>query len=385
MKDLIIIGAGAAGLSAARAALASNSSVLILDMYADPLRKVTASGGGRCNFTNSDATAKRYFGGNPAFAISVLSRIKPTGILEWAAINGIRTEEKAPGQFFCANGAKAMTSALLKGAKGASIIQNCEATDIEKNDGGFLVRSKKGDFHGKRVIIASGGISFPSLGVSDIGLKIAKKFGHAIQPPVPGLVALKTDIFPKDLAGASLPVQIRIGKIKIEDPLLFTHFGIGGPACYRASMYDLEQGFHIDFLPGRSALELLLRAKKTEGQKLPLTVLCAHLPAKFARWISWGYDKKLIDCKDSTLAELAERINKFIICSGALSYRGFQSAEVMAGGISTDKISSKTLESKLCPGLYFAGEVLDITGDLGGFNLHFAFASGIVAGGSCVR
>ncbi|MDR2686060.1 MAG: NAD(P)/FAD-dependent oxidoreductase [Rickettsiales bacterium] len=370
--DVIIIGAGAAGLCAARAALRLGRKVLILDMGAVAARKVAVSGGGRCNFTNLAAIdSLRYFGENTDFAKSILARVKPQDILDWAASHGIVAEEKSPGQFFSADGAGAIVDALMKDAKGADFIFNVKVKNVDKESGKWSVQSGNNEYSSQSLIIATGGVSYPTLGVSDFGMKIAKKFGHKIVPPRPGLCVLKTDAFPPELAGISLPVVIN----GIADSLLFTHSGIGGPAAYRASLGDISN-IVIDFIPGASAAELLRKTKKENGRCAPAAVFA--LPQKFAKWVVMGADKNLADYKDSELTELGDKINNFRIESAERV--GFANAEVMAGGVSTDQISSKTLESKLCPGLYFAGEVLDITGDLGGFNLHFAFASGLIAG-----
>ncbi|MDR0449125.1 MAG: NAD(P)/FAD-dependent oxidoreductase [Rickettsiales bacterium] len=373
--DLIIIGAGAAGLCAARAALARARSVLVLDMGEKPLRKVAVSGGGRCNFTNLAADSSRYFGQNPDFAKSALSRVKPGDILDWAGKHGIKYIEKAPGQFFCKDGAEVFVKAMLADVRGADIVLNAKVMDVEKKDDEFLVYTKDEvpAFAGTTLVVATGGVGFPNLGVSDFGMQVAKKFGHKIVPPQPGLVALKTDAFPAELSGLALPVEIN----GIKDSLLFTHFGIGGPAAYRASMLDLSKGVRINFMPNMDAFAFLKNAKKTDGKKQAATILSAVLPGKLAKWIC-PEDKRIADYKDAELEAFAKNINDFAV--PAVKARGFESSEVMRGGVSTDEVSSKTFESKLCPGLYFAGEVLDITGDLGGFNLHWAFASGLIAG-----
>lgn len=378
--DVIIIGGGAAGLSAARAALANGRRVLVLDMGDRVGRKISVSGGGRCNFTNTAAKFDRYFGHNPEFTRSALSQVSPADILGWARAHGIKWFEKSPGQFFCETTSEAILDAMLRDARGADIILNTKITTVEKINDEFVVNSK---WRAMSVIVATGGISFPALGVSDFGYVIAKKFGHKIIPIEPGLVGLKTDRFCADLAGISLPVTITAGRRKVSDSLLFTHFGIGGPAAYRASMFSLRDDFYINFLPDIKLCELLTKSKRTDGRKTLVTLLSAYLPSRFARWVcTSGTDctKNIADYRDADLAVIANKINDFIIPGGTLKRRGLDSAEVVIGGVSTDAVSSKTMESKLCPGLFFAGEVLDIAGDLGGFNLHWAFASGLVAG-----
>lgn len=383
--DIIIIGAGAAGLSAARGALSLGKTVLVLDMGDQPARKVFVSGGGRCNFTNMAATYERYVGQNPEFTRSALAQVKPIDILDWARTNAIEWVEKAPGQFFCATGSETVVNALLTDAADANIITNTQITNIEKTTDGFTVYAKNSVYNGKQVIIATGGISFPTLTVSDFGYVIAKKFGHKIIPIEPGLVGLKTTAFPTDLSGLSLPVKITVNKKTISDSLLFTHFGIGGPAAYRASLFNLSNDIHIDFLPGTNAYEWLTKSKQTDGRKTLVTLLSARIPSRFAKWLCGDNGKNIADERDADLAVIAKKINDFVLPSGTVKRRGLDSAEVVMGGVSTESVSSKTMESKLCPGLYFAGEVLDIAGDLGGFNLHWAFASGFVAGISAAK
>ncbi|MDR0741506.1 MAG: NAD(P)/FAD-dependent oxidoreductase [Rickettsiales bacterium] len=378
--DVIIIGAGAAGLSAARGALSNGRKILILDMGGRPARKVLASGGGRCNFTNTAVSRDRYFGQNPDFARSAIAAVKPADILDWMTARNLRWAEKEPGRFFCATGSRDIADALIRDAGGADIVTNTKVSDIEKTGDEFAVFAANAAYYGKSVIIATGGISYPALGVSDFGYVIAKKFGHKIVPPMPGLVAMKTDLFDPGLAGISLNVEIKSDKKTVSDSLLFTHFGIGGPAAYRASLFDLSKDFHIDFLPRTNARDWLTRAKQTDGKKSLAAILSGKLPMKFAKWISGNSKTNIADCKDSEIARISQMINRFSIPGGALRRRDLRSAEIVAGGVSTENISSKTMESKLCPGLFFAGEVLDIAGDLGGFNLHFAFASGTVAG-----
>ncbi|MDR0727094.1 MAG: NAD(P)/FAD-dependent oxidoreductase [Rickettsiales bacterium] len=378
--DVIIIGAGASGLSAARSALARGRRVLVLDMGDKPARKVFISGGGRCNFTNMAASRDRYFGQNPDFVRSCIATVKPADILDWMRNHNLDWVEKAPGQFFCKTGSQDVIDALTSDAAGADIIFNTQITNIEKIEDEFTVYAKNAVYFGTAVIIATGGTSYPTLGVSDFGFMIAKKFGHKIIPVEPGLVGLKLDIFPEELSGISLDVKITAGKKSVTDSLLFTHFGIGGPAAYRASMFDLTQNFHINFLPGINVYDWLTNAKQTEGRKSLATILSQKLPSKFAKWLGSNSDKNIADYKDSEITVVTKYINDLTIPGGKLKRRGLQSAEVVVGGVSTDQVSSKTMESKLCPGLFFCGEVLDIAGDLGGFNLHFAWASGIVAG-----
>jgi len=374
--DVIIVGAGAAGLMAVAVLLRQGRSVLILDMGNAPARKVAISGGGNCNFTNLRADYTHYFGKNPRFVMSALAQFSPRDTLNWVAAHGIKYTEREPGRYFCKNGAGDIVNALFEDTNGATVKYNTKVTDIEKSGGIFTIKTDNGDFTARSVIVATGGVSYPYLGTSDIGQKIAKKFGHKIEPPRPALCAIKTKVFDAELAGISLPIEITVNKHKITDNLLFTHFGIGGPAVYRATLLNPKEMI-IDFAPNINVFEMLKNAKQKSGKKSVAGIISEIFPTKLARFLCTD-TRNIADIRDKELKQIADKINHFEVNDGVVV--GFLSAEVMAGGISTDKISSKTMESKLCPGLYFAGEVLDITGDLGGFNIQWALSSGFIAG-----
>ena len=374
--DVIIVGAGAGGLKAAAELHARKKSVLIIDMGDKPARKVAISGGGKCNFTNLAADYTHYFGKNPNFVRSALAQFSPNDTLNWVKNHKIKYYEKEPGRFFCKDSADDMVNALMDDIGNTEIKYNTVVKDVIKNNDFFTIKTNHGEIQSKSLIIASGGVSWETVGVSNIGHIIAKKFGHKIEPIRPALCAIKTKHFDADLAGISLPVEIKINKHIIRDDLLFTHFGIGGPAAYRASLFDTDK-FTINFAPDLNVTELLLNAKRTNGKRSLTNVVAEILPQKLARFIC-GDTTNIADYKDSQINEITNRITQFEIDDAKAI--GLQSAEVTAGGISTDKISSKTMESQLCPNLYFVGEVMDITGDLGGFNLQWAFSSGFVAG-----
>lgn len=374
--DVIIIGAGAAGLKAAAELAKRNKSVLIIDMGNRPARKIEISGGGNCNFTNLHADYTHYFGKNPRFVTSALTQWTPQDTLNFVKSHNIDVFEKEPGRYFCKNGSKDIINALIQDIKHTQIQFNTELLDINKTKDAFNIKTTKGDFCSNSVIIATGGISYAHLGVSDIGQILAKKFGHKIEPVRPALCAVKTKCFDSDLSGISLPVEITINKNKFSDNLLFTHFGIGGPATYRASLIDSKQ-MVINFAPNVKVFEFLKSAKQNNGKKSVANTLSEILPNKLAHFLCKD-TKNIADYKDTELQQIATKITKFEI--NDVTTIGMQSAEVTFGGISTDKISSKTMESQLCPGLFFAGEVMDITGDLGGYNLQWAFSSGAVAG-----
>lgn len=376
--DVIIIGAGAAGLSAAAVALSRGRRVAILDMGNVPARKISVSGGGRCNFTNGAVAANRYFGNNPDFVRNAIARVKPNDILNWARQNNIKWTEKSPGQYFCVDGANVIVDALMRNARGADIWTSTVVTGVGRNLTGFLIQSDQGDFAAQSVIVATGGISFSALGVSDIGYKIAKQFGHKIIPVRPALCAIATHVFASDLSGISVDTEICVGREKIRDYMLFTHFGVGGPAIYRATVRDFND-IIINMAPDTNIFDILRRAKTSNGRKSVAGILSETLPNKLAKWIC-SDTGHIADYKDSELQKIAEKVNHVVIPRNDITLHGMPSAEVVRGGVDTSQISSKTMESMICPGLFFAGEVMDVAGDLGGFNLHWAWASGRVAG-----
>ncbi len=374
--DVIIVGAGAAGLKAAAVLKARKKSALIIDMGNTPARKVAISGGGKCNFTNTRADWTHYFGKNSRFVMSALSQWTPKDTLNWVKSHNIDFYEKEPGRYFSKNGANDIVNALLDDIGNTEIKYNTNIIDIEKSDNIFTIKTDNGIFQSKSVIVASGGLSYSHLGVSNIGHIIAKKFGHKIEPIRPALCAIKTNMFNAELSGISVPVQIKIGKNIIDDDLLFTHFGIGGPAAYRATLFG-EQNININFAPDINVFDLLKQSKTQNGKKSVQNIIGEILPRNLSRFLC-DDTRNIADIRDNELRIIADKINHFEINDARAI--GLQSAEVTAGGVSTDKISSKTMESQLCGGLYFSGEVIDITGDLGGYNIQWAFSSGYVAG-----
>jgi len=379
--DIAIIGAGASGLTAARVAALRGRRVVVMDMGAAPARKVAVSGGGRCNFTNTAASRDRYFGENPDFVRGALARFSPADMIGWMQEQNLNIIQKAPGQYFCASGAGDVVRALVDSARGATIMTNTRVIDAQKTDGGFVINTTRGRVAARAAIIATGGTSFEALDVSAVGFEIAKNFGHKIVPVRPALCAIATDAFPSDFAGVSLDAEIRIGRNKITDALLFTHFGIGGPAVYRATVRDQDADWCVNLLPGVDAAEFLRTMRQTNGRRRVGALLSQKLPARIAKWAAGAAaDKNIADIGNAEISHIAARIAHTVIPAARIKYHGMRSAEVVRGGVSTQEVSSKTMESKLCPGLFFAGEVLDIAGDLGGFNLHWAWASGFVAG-----
>lgn len=374
--DCIIIGAGAAGLFTAIQLVKRKKSVLIIDMGDKPARKIAISGGGNCNFTNTNADYTHYFGQNPRFVCSGLSQWTPNDTLNWVKSHNIDFIEKEPGRYFCKNGATEIVNALIHDIGNTEIKFNTNVIDVEKSNDKFVINTNNGEFVAKSVIVANGGVSYPHLNVSNIGHIIAKKFGHKIEPIRPALCAIKTQKFSSELAGISLPVEITVNKKKLSGDLLFTHFGLGGPVIYRATLFNSKQ-IAINFAPNINVFDLLKNAKHKNGKKTVANILDEILPNKLAHFFC-GNTQHVADLQDTQLKQIAETINHFEINDA--SAIGFQSAEVTFGGISTDKISSKTMESQIISGLYFVGETIDITGDLGGYNIQWAFSSAYTAG-----
>ena len=376
--DIIIVGAGAAGLFAAGRAIAQHKSVCVLDMGPTPGRKVHVSGGGKCNFTNMHADYKHYFGQNPQFTRGALARFTPTDALTWAKAHKIKVHEKSPGQYF-AESADDVLNALKSDANGAKFLMNKCVKSADKNGDEFIIQcTDNTKYYAKKLVIATGGISYPNLGTSDIGYKIAKQFGHKIVPPRPALCGIKIkkcDIFDPSLSGISLPVRILVGKESFLDNILFTHFGFGGPAIYRLTVRDFTPQFGINFLPNINAFDWLKSQKQTNSKKQLKTVLSTVLPERFAAFISQKFTQNMADIPNKTLENIAHKLNNTVLTASGFHLLTFNTAECTRGGIDTSDISSKTMESKLCPNLYFIGEVLDIAGDLGGYNLHWAWAS----------
>lgn len=378
--DVVILGAGASGLMAAKTAVELGKSVAVIDFARQPARKIKISGGGRCNFTNLKADASRYFGQNPKFVKSALSQLSPNDVLHWVSQNGIKYTEKAPGQYFCKGSASDIVDLLLSNTQKATFYYDTNVKSVSKTGPSFIIQTTSGDFSSKSLIVATGNLSFPSVSVSDLGFQIAKQFGHKVIPVRPALCAVVTKAFSSDFAGISLNVEIKYGKQTIADSMLFTHFGLGGPAIYRLTARDLSDEIFINFIPGLDTFNWLKGAKNTAGKKTLRNIVSEKLPTKLADFFVPDSVKRLADYKDSELKLVADKISCFRLLKDDFKPYGMQSAEVARGGVSTDKISSKTMESELCPGLFFVGEVLDITGDLGGFNLQWAWSSGYVAG-----
>ena len=382
--DAVILGAGASGLWCAMTAGERGRRVAVVDHEAKGARKVRVSGGGMCNFTNLDASPDHYLCANPHFVKSALARLSPWDVVGFLGEHGISYEERDHGQLFTLEGAGRVAGALLErcARAGVELLTGQEIGRVS-GTGPFTVEAGGESVTGDSLVLALGGPSWPQVGATDLGFRLAGQFGLGLTDTRPGLVPL---VFPKklrplcaDMAGNALPATVETGGIRFTDPLLFTHRGISGPAVLQASSYWREhQPVTIDFLPGQS-LETFIDENRSSNQQLR-NLLARILPKRLPPLL---LDATLAGTETSQLSKAqietaCERIHRFTITPSGTE--GYPKAEVTVGGVNTDQISSKTMAARNVPGLYVIGETLDVAGHLGGFNLHWAFASGQACG-----
>ncbi len=393
--DVVIVGAGAAGLFCAGVAGQLGLKVLLLDHSEKVAEKIRISGGGRCNFTNrllDPAAPQRHFlGENPHFCRSALARYTPQDFIALVQRHGIAFHEKHKGQLFCDRSSEDIIRMLLAecAAGGVQHWQPCAVRALRTGAGpdgseGYLLDSDRGPVHSRAVVVATGGLSIPKIGASDFGYRIARQFGLRLVEPRPGLVPLSFDGEAwapyAALAGLSLPVAMETGTKKgrasfLED-LLFTHRGLSGPAVLQISSYWREQQpIRLNLAPDVDLPQALARAKAS-SRKLIVNELAGLVPARLAEaWVQQeaGWQRTIAEASDKALNLLAERLARWELTPTGTE--GWRKAEVTLGGVDTRELSSQTMESRQ-PGLYFIGEVVDVTGWLGGYNFQWAWASG---------
>ena len=387
--DTIIIGAGAAGLMCAIEAGKRGRKTAIIELAGAIGKKILISGGGRCNFTNIYCSPANYISNNPHFCKSALARYTPYHFIELVQKHNITFHEKTLGQQFCDNSSRQIVDMLKKECdeNNVKIYLNTQITRITK-DSKFKIISNNCEFESETVVIASGGLSIPKMGSTDFAHKIAKQFGLSVVACKPGLVPLT--VSPKDLnrfgdlSGISMMCQTSCNNQTFKESFLFTHRGISGPAVLQISSYwNLGQQISFNLLPEVDINNELMSAKK-RGDKAELkTVLSNFLPKKFCEVLAqeFGQSKPINEYSDKDLKQIASNLcNWNLSASGT---EGYPKAEVTVGGVDTDELSSKTMESKKIPGLFFIGEGVDVTGHLGGFNFQWAWASGHAAGQEC--
>lgn len=380
--DVVVIGAGASGLYCARLIAEQGRSVAVFDSGSKTARKVRIAGGGRCNFTNMDMTPERFLCGNPHFVKSALARFTPWDIIGFLAAHGLTYEEKAEGQLFCEQGGGAVAKALESAARSAGVrmFMGRTVTAVEKREDGFRLDVDGESFSAGVVVVATGGPSWPGVGASSFGLEVAKSFGLRVEPVRPALVSLVCGQWRyADIAGLSLPVAISCEGASFRDDLLFTHRGISGPAVLRISAYWRKGlALRVDFMPGEDVRSLLESAREDRGRTMVKTLLAERLPSRFVPRICGQFAFSQVGAlSGADVDALHERLHAFEIIP--TKTEGWDKAEIAAGGVDTARLSSKTMESRDVPGLYFIGEVLDVAGDLGGYNLHWAWASAAAA------
>lgn len=387
LYDVVVIGAGASGLMLAYKAAQRGRKVLVVEKANKVGKKILMSGGGKCNFTNLYVEPENYISHNPHFVISALSRYTNWDFIGMVCEYGIEYEERKHGQLFTLNGAKEILSMLLAECDKAGLLDiktSCEVKAVNVIDNhGFQVATTLGYFEAQSVVIASGGLSIPTLGGSGIGYDIAKQFGHHVYPLRAGLVPFTFSDSFKDvtarLSGNAVEATLSNELNSFTEALLFTHRGLSGPSSLQLSNYwDVGQSFKIDFLPSLDLADFFKTKKQSQPKVLLRTLLSEHLPKSVVtelQGLIWTEqaDTAIGNISDDKLENIAARLHGFDVKPSGTE--GYRTAEVTLGGVDTTEVSSKTMESKKQKGLYFVGEVLDVSGHLGGYNFQWAWAS----------
>ena len=393
--DIVVIGGGAAGLMTAFTAGRRGRRVRVIEHANRCGKKILMSGGGRCNFTNTGTTPANFLSANPHFCKSALARYTPAHFIAMVERHGIAYHEKELGQLFCDDSSKQIVAMLLAECAdaGVDVRTSCSVEGVEgldaASDGAprFRITTAQGAVEADSLVVATGGLSIPSMGATGFGYALAQQFGHAVLPTRAGLVPLTQTGKPAEqmaeLAGVALPVTATAGRASFSNAMLITHRGLSGPAILQISNYwQPGDALTLDLLPGQDALGTLtaLRAARPDAQLR--TVLAELLPKRFAeRLCETVFESRPMKQLDpKPLQRIADTLARFpLVCSGT---EGYRTAEVTLGGVDTKDVSSSTMESRRVPGLYFVGEVLDVTGWLGGYNFQWAWASGHAAGQS---
>lgn len=387
--DVIVIGAGAAGLMCAAEAGKRQRRVLVIEHMPDVGKKILISGGGRCNFTNLYASPDHYLSQNPHFCKSALARYTPGDFLALVEGHGIQWYEKKLGQLFCKGSAKEIVSLLLNLCRQAGVkIQTALSVQrVSKNESGFQVETSSGRLTADKLVLACGGLSIPKVGATDLGYRILKHFGHQLTETRPALVPLT--LHPKDqalheLRGISAETRISNSEASFPENLLFTHFGLSGPAILQISSYwSPGESLSVDFFPGQDLAELILEAAREHPEQQLPTWLKTRMPARWVQHFKDHYRLPTLTLRQFGPAELAalkELLQAWQIQPAGTA--GYGKAEVTLGGADTREFSSRSMESNKVPGLFCIGELLDVTGWLGGYNFQWAWASAVAAGQS---
>jgi predicted Rossmann fold flavoprotein len=381
-KDVIVIGAGAAGLLCAIEAGKRGRSVLVLEHAERVGKKIGISGGGRCNFTNIYTSPENYISANPHFCKSALARYTPSDFISLVEKHNIAYHEKKLGQLFCDESSRQIIEMLLDECRSAGVEIRCSCRVLSiKKETTFTVETNQGSFVSSSLVIATGGLSIPTLGATDFGYHVARQFNLRIEEPRPALVPLILDSRTKltELSGVSLDAIVDCLGTEFRENILITHRGLSGPAILQISSY-WKQGapISINLLPDEDALDILQQSRNSEVELVNL--LAQHWPRRFAQiWCQlYAASKPIRQYGERALQDIAQKIHRMQLKPAGTA--GFKKAEVTAGGVATSELSSQTMEARSVPGLYFIGEVVDVTGHLGGYNFQWAWASGYVAG-----
>jgi predicted Rossmann fold flavoprotein len=387
--DVIVIGAGAAGLMAAARAGARGRKVLLLEHTDTVGAKIIISGGGRCNFTNSEIKPDRFISQNPHFAKSALARYTQVDFIDLVKSYNIDFYEKTLGQLFCegAGAARLIVDMLLAECEkaGVTVATHTHIQALDKVGDQFFLTTSAGSAICESVIIATGGLSIPKLGATGFAYDIAKQFDVPMIAPMPALVPLVFGIedieLMRPLAGVSLNVRANKGKTGFDEGMVFTHRGMSGPAILQISSYwQRGDSVALDLLPEIEAADWLVWAKSDRPRAQASTILSERLPSRLAHAMAEkaGLDRPMADLKDAQLRDLGQMLNDWTLTP--VGDEGYAKAEVTRGGVDTNSLSQKTMEVKAMPGLYFVGEAVDVTGWLGGYNFQWAWSSGVAAG-----
>ncbi len=383
--DVIILGAGAAGLMCAGGAARRGRSVLVLEQARQPAEKIRISGGGRCNFTNLHTSPANFLSDNPRFCHSALSGYTQHDFIALVEKYNIVWHEKTRGQLFCDGSSRQIIDMLREECRSAQLRLGVRISAIAKSEQGFVVATDQGEFRCGSLAVATGGPSIPKMGASGFGYRIAEQFGLKIVPPRAALVPLTFDAAMltrfKDLSGISVEASVSCGKARFDEALLFTHRGLSGPAILQISSYwRAGEDIVIDVAPERDVSALLKQARRDHPRQELATVLTGLLPRRLAQTVADRMDvpDRLADFSDQLLLRVSSAIKAWRVRPNGTE--GYRTAEVTLGGVDTTELSSKTFEAKSVSGLYFIGEVVDVTGHLGGFNFQWAWSSGHAAG-----
>lgn len=385
--DVAILGAGAAGMMAAIEAGKRGRSVVVIDHARYPGEKIRISGGGRCNFTNMNTKGDRFLSQNPRFALSALSRYTPEMFVAMVKRHGIAFHEKALGQLFCDSNAQQINSMLTTEMRAVGVKLELSTTieKVEKTETGFALALSASLVTCDSLIVATGGKSIPKMGATSFGYQLAAQFGLRVTETRPGLVPLTFEHGAleqlKPLAGIATEAVVAHGKTRFEEALLFTHRGLSGPAILQISSYWREgDAISVDLLPHTDAGLALREARKATPKLQVQTVLAAHLPKKLAQLLGEQLDLPgmIGDFSDKKLALVEAMLKSWTL--KPVGSEGYRTAEVTLGGVDTRDLDAKTMAARAVPGLYFVGEVVDVTGWLGGYNFQWAWASGFAAG-----